>query len=68
MRYVTLLFLTTFIACQKSAPKADAYGNFEADERIISAEATGKILTLSIEEGQELTYFTIQKFMNKHFI
>jgi HlyD family secretion protein len=54
MRYVTLLFLTTFIACQKSAPKADAYGNFEADERIISAEATGKILTLSIEEGQEL--------------
>jgi len=23
---------------------------------------------LGIEEGQELTYFTIQKFMNKHFI
>ncbi|HAD11148.1 MAG TPA: HlyD family secretion protein [Saprospirales bacterium] len=54
MRYVTLFFLTTLIACQKSAPKADAYGNFEADERIISSEATGKILTLSIEEGQEL--------------
>jgi upstream activation factor subunit UAF30 len=25
-------------------------------------------LLLGIEEGQELTYFTIQKFMNKHFI
>jgi chromatin remodeling complex protein RSC6 len=23
---------------------------------------------LKIEEGQELTYFNIQKFMNKHFI
>ncbi len=23
---------------------------------------------LGIEEGQELTYFTIQKYMNKHFI
>ncbi len=23
---------------------------------------------LGIEEGQELTYFTIQKFMNKHFV
>jgi len=23
---------------------------------------------LGLEEGQELTYFTIQKFMNKHFI
>ena len=48
------LFLTVFIACQKSAPKADAYGNFEAEERIVSAEASGKILALNIEEGQPL--------------
>ncbi|MFN0216730.1 MAG: HlyD family secretion protein, partial [Saprospiraceae bacterium] len=49
------LFFIAFIAsCQKFAPKADAYGNFEADERIVSAEANGKILSLSIEEGQEL--------------
>lgn len=42
-------------ACQKSAPKADAYGNFEAEERIVSAEASGKILTFQLEEGQVLT-------------
>ncbi len=41
-------------ACQKAAPKADAYGNFEADERIISAEVNGKILNLNLEEGQAL--------------
>jgi HlyD family secretion protein len=51
--YPILLSLLLF-ACQKSAPKADAYGNFEADERIISAEANGKILALNLEEGQSL--------------
>lgn len=49
------LFLVVFVsACQKTAPKADAYGNFEADERIVSAEASGKILRLQLEEGQVL--------------
>jgi len=48
------LLLLALSACQKSAPKADAYGNFEADERIVSAEASGKILSLHIEEGQSL--------------
>ncbi len=49
------LLATLTLACSKFAPKADAYGNFEADERIISAEASGKILNLDIEEGQDLT-------------
>lgn len=49
-----LLLAALFFSCQKTAPKADAYGNFEADERIVSAEASGKILTLDIEEGQLL--------------
>jgi HlyD family secretion protein len=49
-----LLSAALFFSCQKTAPKADAYGNFEADERIVSAEAQGKILTLQIEEGQSL--------------
>lgn len=48
------LTLLLFTACQKSAPKADAYGNFEAEERIVSAEASGKMLALSVEEGQTL--------------
>ena len=29
------LLLAGLSACQKNAPKADAYGNFEAEERII---------------------------------
>ena len=49
-----LLLATLLSSCQKNAPKADAYGNFEADERIVSAEASGKILTLQIEEGQSV--------------
>ncbi|MCC6461134.1 MAG: efflux RND transporter periplasmic adaptor subunit [Saprospiraceae bacterium] len=55
MKYLLLtLPLVLFAACQKSAPKADAYGNFEADERIISSEANGQILELRLEEGQTL--------------
>lgn len=50
-----LLFAgAAFTACQKNAPKADAYGNFEAEERIVSAEASGKIIAFQVEEGQVL--------------
>lgn len=41
-------------ACSNGAGKADAYGNFEADERIIGAEAAGRILALSAGEGQTI--------------
>jgi chromatin remodeling complex protein RSC6 len=37
------------------------------NSKIIAPDNKLKML-LGIEEGQELTYFTIQKFMNKHFI
>jgi chromatin remodeling complex protein RSC6 len=37
------------------------------NSKIIAPDDKLKTL-LGIEEGQELTYFTIQKFMNKHFI
>ena len=50
----SLLLIAILSACQKTARKADAYGNFEAEERIISAEASGKILRFPIEEGQQL--------------
>ena len=39
----------------------------DANNRIISPDNKLKFL-LGIEEGQELTYFNIQKFMNKHFV
>ncbi|MBK6929733.1 MAG: efflux RND transporter periplasmic adaptor subunit [Saprospirales bacterium] len=55
MKY--LFFLSAILplsACSSGGPAADAYGNFEADERIISAEANGQILVFTAEEGQTL--------------
>lgn len=34
--------------------KSDAYGNFEAIETIVSSEASGKILSLDVKEGQAI--------------
>src|SRR6476661_1773355 len=48
---IGLLF---FMACNKKVDY-DASGTFEADEVIVSAEQTGKILSLPIREGQTMT-------------
>ncbi len=42
------------VACDQNGSDFDATGNFEADEIIISAEASGKIVQLAVEEGTEL--------------
>jgi HlyD family secretion protein len=50
-----LLSLIFFISsCGKNEKRSDAYGNFEAVETIVSAEATGKLIDFNIEEGQLL--------------
>lgn len=41
-------------SCDQSKEDFDASGTFEAVETIISAEVSGKILRLDIEEGQEV--------------
>jgi HlyD family secretion protein len=48
-----LSILTT--SCGKSKDDADASGTFEATEVIVSAQGTGQILSLNLEEGQILT-------------
>ena len=45
------VFLLTLAACKTETPKFDAIGTFEATEIIVSSEATGKILTFTIKEG-----------------
>ena len=45
---------TTFVSCGKSDEDADASGTFEAVEVIVSAEAAGKILSFTADEGQNL--------------
>jgi len=50
---LALVFLAS--ACKQDANESDAYGNFEATEYMISAENSGKILYLKIEEGDVFT-------------
>lgn len=47
-----LVFLT---ACEPAENGADAYGNFEAREVLVSAEATGKLIHFAVEEGDRLS-------------
>lgn len=49
-----LLTAITIISCNKNNQKADAYGNFEATEIIVSSESNGKIEFLNVEEGAQL--------------
>ncbi len=49
-----LLISTGLMACSGDGDKADAYGNFEATEVMVSAMAQGEIFSLNIEEGQLL--------------
>jgi len=41
-------------ACSNKTNLADAYGNFEATEVVVSAETSGRILTFSYTEGTEI--------------
>jgi HlyD family secretion protein len=43
-----------FHGCTSNGSEFDATGTFEAREVIVSAEAAGRILVLTVEEGQEL--------------
>lgn len=57
-RYLKLspLVLSLFVlfACSSGDGKSDAFGNFEADEVLVSAEANGKITDLLFDEGDEI--------------
>ncbi|MBA4275852.1 HlyD family efflux transporter periplasmic adaptor subunit [Flavobacterium sp.] len=53
-KIIPILMLASLISCTKNNDKADGYGNFEATEITISAEANGKIEYLKLEEGDIL--------------
>jgi HlyD family secretion protein len=52
---ITTIAFLGLVACTENAHDFDASGTFEAEEFIISSEATGIIKELKIEEGQELS-------------
>ena len=43
-----------FSSCSLNEDKADAYGNFETTEIIISSEANGKMLSFTVDEGESI--------------
>ena len=53
MRRLLLSFFLFAVACSKDA-KPDAYGTFEANEVVVSAETTGQLLTFTPVEGAQL--------------
>ncbi len=56
MRNLLYLFILIFIfsSCTGNNDKADAYGNFEAVETLVSAETSGKLLQFDVENGMIL--------------
>jgi HlyD family secretion protein len=48
------VLLLTISACKNSSNDFDASGNFEAEETIVSSEASGKVVEFTIAEGQQL--------------
>lgn len=55
MRTTHLILLCTLLAaCGGDEQQADAYGNFEAVETLVSAKGTGELLDFRVEEGMTL--------------
>ncbi len=48
---LTIIAALLVTGCSSEADKADAYGNFEAVEVIVSAETSGRILSFEVTEG-----------------
>lgn len=48
---ITIVFIT---GCKSKTDLADAFGNFEATEVIVSAETIGRILLFNTTEGEEI--------------
>ncbi|MEO0556586.1 MAG: HlyD family secretion protein, partial [Bacteroidota bacterium] len=42
-------------ACGDDDAPSDAFGNFEATEITVSAEAQGRLLTFDVDEGDDLS-------------
>lgn len=52
MKYMLVLIaLLSLFSCGRNEKTADAFGNFEATEITVSAEANGKIMVLNLVEG-----------------
>ncbi|QZT37743.1 HlyD family efflux transporter periplasmic adaptor subunit [Halosquirtibacter xylanolyticus] len=57
MKYTYITFFCTlfFIACKPSDKSADAFGNFEANDIVLSSQAQGNIIFISSDEGAKVS-------------
>jgi len=56
MKTITTIIIasTLLISCRNTENEADAYGNFESTEVIVSAETNGRIISLEATEGSAI--------------
>jgi len=56
MRTLTIIIISALSlwSCKNNADQADAYGNFEASDLVISSETSGRILVFDAEEGAQI--------------
>lgn len=52
-RSLIIIAAIMLAGCKNNTEKADAYGNFEATEVIVSSETNGRILKFDVTEGSE---------------
>jgi HlyD family secretion protein len=54
--FILLLLAGTILvsACNNTDDQADAYGNFESNDQLVTTEIPGRLIFLNIEEGQTL--------------
>jgi len=52
---IPLLIISVAAGCGRNKSEADAWGNFESDEVIISSESSGRIVSMPVEEGMTVT-------------
>jgi len=61
---ILISLLSLLYSCDGSDDEADAYGNFEAVEIIVSSEANGKLVVFQLEEGDKLNENQIVGFVD----
>jgi HlyD family secretion protein len=52
---IALIFGLAILSCNTKKDASDAFGNFEADDQLISSEIAGRLLSCNFEEGMTLT-------------
>ena len=63
-RIIQVLLLVLIAGCSGRDDLSDAYGNFETIEYLISAEGSGKILSLDLDEGDDLAAGQVVGFID----